>query len=71
MGKVTWALAIAFIATSIALTLIAADQAAGASVLDRLGDAPATAPDAPSQGLGDSLLPPGPDDTAPLTPSGN
>lgn len=71
MGKVTWALAVAFIATSIALTLIAANQSSGASVLDRLGDAPATTPDAPSPDLGDSLLPPGPDDTAPLTPSGN
>lgn len=72
VGKFTWILAIAFIATSITLTIIAAEKSAGASVLDRLGDAPAaaeqgntTAPD-----LGTDLLPPSADD-APLVPSGN
>jgi preprotein translocase subunit SecG len=46
MGKVTWALAAAFICTSMALTIIAASNSAGGSVLDRLVDAPArdTAP---------------------------
>ncbi|WP_394154158.1 preprotein translocase subunit SecG [Loktanella salsilacus] len=69
MGKVTWILAIGFIATSIALTIIAAENAAGASVVDRLQDAPAA--DAPaSSGLGDNLLPPSASD-APLVPSGN
>lgn len=71
MGKFTWILAIAFIATSIALTIVAAQQSAGASVVDRLGDLPvveeggAAVPD-----LGESLLPPSLDN-APLVPSGN
>ena len=60
LGKVTWALAVAFIITSITLTIIAAQNAAGSSVLDRIGgsdgsSAPAELPEIPS---GDSLLPP-------------
>ena len=71
MAKFTWGLAIAFIVTSIALTLIAADQSAGSSVLDRVTDAPATADDAaPAPSLGEDLLPPSSDE-APLVPSGN
>jgi preprotein translocase subunit SecG len=69
MGKVTWILAIGFIATSIALTIIAAENAAGSSVVDRLQDAPvADAPATPD--LGENLLPPSASD-APLVPSGN
>ena len=70
MGKVTWGLALAFIATSIALTIIAAENAAGASVVDRLIDAPdASAPAPASPGLdGGSLLPPVSGDAA-LVPS--
>jgi len=67
MGKLTWILAIAFIATSITLTIIAAQNAAGSSVVDRLGtQAPVeqTAPPAPAP---DELLPPTSGD-APLTP---
>lgn len=70
LGKVTWILAAAFICTSVALTIIAAKNSAGSSVLDRITDAPAqqeadpTLPDA-----GDSLLPPSADDTAPLVPT--
>ena len=68
MSKFTWALAIAFICTSIALTLIAQSNSSGASVADRL------APEATEEGvevpsLGDSLLPPSSDD-APLVPAG-
>lgn len=37
LGKLTWALAIAFIGTSITLTIIAAEQSATGSVIDRLG----------------------------------
>ncbi len=72
LGKVTWVLAAAFICTSIALTVIAAQNASGSSVIDRLGvtppavtetdDAPASTP------LGSELLPPSPDDNAPLVP---
>ena len=58
LGKLTWALAAAFIATSMTLTVIAARESATGSVLDRLGtEAPeAAAPEAPP--LGDDLLPP-------------
>ena len=71
LGKVTWVLAAAFIVTSITLTIIAAQNASGSSVIDRLAppsaedlDAPATTPALP----GDDLLPPGADDNAPLVP---
>ena len=60
LGKVTWGLAIAFIATSLTLTVLAAGGSGGGSVLDRLGDAPAGADD-PGTGLlppADALLPP-------------
>ncbi|MGH1577475.1 preprotein translocase subunit SecG [Planktotalea sp.] len=71
LGKVTWILAIAFIITSITLTIIAAQKSAGSSVLDRLGDAPAAAEEsAPASdlGTGSDLLPPSADDNAPLVP---
>ena len=67
LGKVTWVLAIAFICTSITLTIIAAQKSAGTSVLDRMGgerSAPAADPVAPA---GD-LLPPPSGDNAPLVP---
>ena len=72
MGKLTWGLALAFIATSIALTIIAANNAAGSSVVDRLIDAPAAPAQAPvSPGLdGGSLLPPTSGDAA-LVPQAN
>lgn len=60
LSKVTWGLAIAFLCTSLALTIIAARESAGASVVDRLGPqapAPAAEPAAPL-GEGESLLPP-------------
>lgn len=72
MGKFTWLLAIGFICTSIALTIIAANNSASSSVLDRLGDAPSSADDSgllPPSLEGD-LLPPAGDD-APLVPSGD
>lgn len=69
MSKFTWLLAIAFICTSIALTLIAASNSAGSSVVDRLdGTAAPASVDLPD--LGDSLLPPASDD-APLLPAGD
>ena len=71
LSKVTWILAAAFIATSIALTIIAAEKSAGASVLDRL-TAPAAQEDAaPATEApgGGSLLPPAPTDGGSLTPS--
>jgi len=69
LGKVTWGLAIAFICTSIALTIIAAENSAGASVLDRITDAPAPEAPAPAD-LGDNLLPPAPGTAEPLVPAG-
>ena len=68
MSKFTWALAIAFICTSIALTLIAQSNSSGASVADRLTPVP-TEEGVEVPSLGDSLLPPSADDT-PLLPAG-
>jgi len=65
LGKVTWGLAVAFIATSIALTIIAAERSAGSSVVDRITDAPA----AETPDLGTDLLPPGPASDDPVLPS--
>lgn len=60
LGKLTWVFAIAFICTSIALTIFAAKNSADSSVLDRLGieaTVPAT-PDLPGLPSGGDLLPP-------------
>ena len=60
LGKVTWGLAIAFICTSITLTIIAAQNSAGSSVLDRIGVDTGTGGEAPLLPSGDALLPPVP-----------
>jgi preprotein translocase subunit SecG len=67
LGKLTWLLAICFIGTSITLTIFAAENAAGSSVVDRLGVTPpaSTQPAAPS---GDTLLPPSLESDVPLVP---
>lgn len=71
LGKVTWGLAIAFIITSIALTIIAAENSAGSSVVDRIVDAPAPAsPTLPDLGEG-SLLPPTEGAAEPQVPAGD
>jgi preprotein translocase subunit SecG len=76
LGRLTWGFAIAFIATSITLTILAARDAATSSVIDSLGvplESPAGSP-APGLPLGDLLPPPAPAAggpapvTAPLTP---
>ncbi|SLN16961.1 Protein-export membrane protein SecG [Pseudoruegeria aquimaris] len=68
MGKVTWALAIAFIGTSIALTIIAARNSADSSVLDRIGTTPPAAEEsAPALPPASDLLPPTAEE-APATP---
>jgi preprotein translocase subunit SecG len=72
MTKLTWILAIAFIATSITLTILAAQKSSGSSVLDRItlpAGQDAGAADAPSSPLGSDLLPPAQGDNAPLVPS--
>ena len=74
LGKVTWALAIAFIATSLTLTIFAAENATGTSVLDRLGEeadveAPAEDEGGPVLPDAEGLLPPPQEDgDAPLVP---
>ncbi len=72
MAKLTWVLAIAFIGTSMTLTIFAAQNASGSSVVDRLGVAPVAeepATDAAPINT-DGLLPPpsGADADAPLVP---
>lgn len=63
LAKLTWGFAAAFIATSVILTVLAAQNSAGTSVLDRLGlpaePAPLPVPDLP-------VLPGG--GSAPLVP---
>lgn len=66
LTKLTWVFAIGFIITSISLTMIAAENAAGSSVVDQFGGS-APAPSAPVSPLGTDLLPPTSAD-APLTP---
>ncbi len=71
LGKVTWGLAIAFIITSLTLTILAAQNARGTSVVDRLGTPSAPAEEtesAPALPAGDDLLPPAQGDNAPLAP---
>lgn len=66
LAKATWGLAVAFIITSLTLTVFAAQQSADTSVLDRIGvqrDAPAPTP----SGAPDVVLPPLTGD-APLLP---
>lgn len=64
IGKVTWGLAIAFICTSLALTVLARQDAASSSVVDTVpGAEGTTAPATP----GSDLLPPSLGDQ-PLTP---
>ena len=69
LSKVTWILAIAFIITSLTLTVIAARNAAGTSVLDRFGGSSNEQSLTPSLPDTESLLPPSENDTAPLLPS--
>ncbi len=70
VAKLTWGLAIAFIITSLTLTVIAAQNSAGGSVLDRVTDVAIEPPAADSttdSPLGADLLPPV-DGNAPVTP---
>lgn len=71
LGKVTWVLAIAFICTSIALTILSAQKASDASVVN--GDAllPTSEQGVDTPAAGESLLPPSLDtpSDAPLVPA--
>ncbi len=64
LGKLTWLFAIAFIGTSITLTVLAARESATGSVVDRLGEQP-VAIETPAIPDASDLLPPGAGD-APL-----
>ncbi|PWJ18201.1 preprotein translocase subunit SecG [Jannaschia seohaensis] len=66
MTKLTWALGVLFLANSVALTILAAQNAAGSSVTDLLPPDTGSV-DAPVLPSGESLLPPTTGD-APLTP---
>jgi preprotein translocase subunit SecG len=66
LTKLTWVFAVGFIITSISLTMIAAQNSAGSSVVDQFGGT-APAPVVPVAPLGTDLLPPSKAD-APLTP---
>ncbi|WP_071674732.1 preprotein translocase subunit SecG [Nioella nitratireducens] len=71
LGKITWGFAIAFLATSITLTIISAQNSTGTSVLDRVSDTvPASTTDAPADTpalpTDTPLVPPAAD--APLVP---
>lgn len=71
LGKLTWVLAIAFICTSLTLTVIAAQNASGSSIMDRLTTGGGASQDAGTDPLdADGLLPPPAsiDPNAPLLP---
>ncbi|GKY88643.1 preprotein translocase subunit SecG [Sinisalibacter aestuarii] len=75
LGKVTWGLGIAFLATSLAMTIVSARNSAATSVIDRVGEetAPATTETTPAApGLPDvtDLMPPG-SNTAPAETPGD
>ncbi len=65
LGKLTWGFAIAFIITSITLTVFAARNSADSSVFDRLGI------EAPSETGADPILPPSGDLLPPPPSSGD
>jgi preprotein translocase subunit SecG len=80
LSKLTWAIGIAFVATSLTLTVLAARDAGGGSVVDRLGapaSEPATeSPVLPAPGLEGDLVPetppaatPAPEATQPSPPA--
>lgn len=73
LGKITWVLAIAFIVTSVTLTVLAARKSAGSSVLDRIAPSSGQARQdstepASAVPAGSDLLPPAAGDAAPQVP---
>lgn len=58
LSKLTWALGIAFVATSLTLTVMAARDASTGSVIDGVPVEAPAGQGAPTPGLGDDLLPP-------------
>lgn len=70
LTKLTWILAVAFLATSLTLTIIATQNAGSDSVIERLATDPAAEEQEPATvpGLDGSLLPPAPTDSPALPP---
>ncbi|MEM6375573.1 MAG: preprotein translocase subunit SecG [Pseudomonadota bacterium] len=70
LGKLTWFLGLSIFATTLILTVIAAQNAGSGSVLDRVtDDVPVrSAPEPLLPGGADSLLPPAAGDDSPLVP---
>ena len=64
MTKLTWILAIAFICTSLGLTIIQVQKSSGSSVLDQL----MPASEQSSTPSAEDLLPPSANDSTPLLP---
>lgn len=58
LSKLTWIFATGFLITSLSLTIIAAKNAAGSSVVDAIAAEPAGAPAKPAPVTGDDLLNP-------------
>ena len=70
LSKVTWVLAVAFIFTSMGLTIMAARSTTGTSVVDKLGTANEMEKIlVPNIGNTETLLPPTEADETPLIPS--
>ena len=70
LSKVTWVLAVAFIFTSMGLTIMAARSTTGTSVVDKLGTANEMEKNlVPNIGNTETLLPPTEADETPLIPS--
>jgi len=67
LGKLTWAFAIAFICTSLGLTVLAAQKASTGSVVDQLGIERPAGDDGSALPAGEDLLPPAPTN-GPLLP---
>ena len=70
LSKLTWILGAAFMAASLAMTVISANNASGSSVVDRLGVAAPASADEGSAPVpaGSELLPPSADGGDSLTP---
>ncbi len=72
LSKATWVLAAGFLITSVALTVLAANEAGESSVLDRLGVGNTTAPAAETNTTGSAIpdvdLTPPPATDSPVTP---
>ncbi|GLQ34608.1 hypothetical protein GCM10007939_08910 [Amylibacter marinus] len=68
LARVTWFLAIGFFASSIALTIISAQDSRGRSVLDGVDVENGAAEGLNADSLGDNLLPPSTSDEPALPP---